>query len=147
MIYGENGAGKTRLSKLIVKWARGIAGRLPHVYDERTPQGNLSVPSVEWQSWPTIVDGFKQDEWGVLEDMQAASLLVLDDIGAEHDPSRCGVEKLYVMLNRREFRWNVLSTNVSPEHWAEKFERRISSRLFRNAEHIDLSGVPDYSTT
>lgn len=147
VIFGENGTGKSRFSKMIAKWARSVSCHLPLVYDELTPQGNLSVPSVSYTSWPEIVDGFKRDEWGILEDMQAASLLIVDDIGAEHDPSKCGIEKLYVLLNRREFRWNIFSTNVAPVEWKEKFERRISSRLFRNAKHIDLSKVPDFSTT
>lgn len=106
----------------------------------------MSTPSVCFVSWPEIVDGFKRDEWMVLEDMQAASLLIVDDIGAEHDPSKIGLEKLYVLLNRREYSWNMFSTNVSREHWKEKFERRIASRLYRNSEHIDLSQVPDFST-
>jgi DNA replication protein DnaC len=147
VIYGDNGTGKSRISRCIAQWAKRIAINLPLVVDQLGTQGNMSIPSVSFASWPEVVDGFKRDEWQLLEDMQAASMLVIDDIGAEHDPSKIGVEKLYVLLNRREFRWNVFSTNVTPDNWPEKFERRISSRLFRNAHHIDLSQVPDYSTT
>ncbi len=147
MIYGENGTAKSRFAKKIAKWARSAAINLPLVTDQLGTQGNMSIPSVSFVSWPEVVDGFKRDEWQLLEDLEAASLLIIDDIGAEHDPSRIGIEKLYVLLNRREFRWNLFSTNVAPQDWPEKFDRRISSRLFRNAQHIDLSQVPDYSTT
>lgn len=146
MIFGDNGTGKTRMAKLISRWAQRVAIKLPLVTDQLGTQGNMSIPSVSFASWPDVVDGFKRDEWQLLEDLQAATMLIIDDIGAEHDPSKIGVEKLYVLLNRREFRWNVFSTNVIPEQWPEKFERRIASRLFRNAHHIDLSQVPDYST-
>jgi len=103
--------------------------------------------SVSFAHWPKIVDNFKLDEWAIIEDFEEASLLILDDIGAEHDPSKIGAEKLYILLNQREWKWNIVTTNVVPGQWGEKFDRRIASRLFRNAEHIDLSRVPDYSTT
>lgn len=145
IIHGDNGTGKSRLSRKVAIWARAIALRLPLVIDQLSAQGNSMVPSVHFASWPEIVDGFKKDEWQVLEDMQAATMLIVDDVGAEHDPSRIGVEKMYVLLNRREFRWNIFSTNVAPEAWTQKFERRIASRFYRNATHIDLSAVPDFS--
>jgi DNA replication protein DnaC len=145
IIHGDNGTGKSRLSRKISRWAKQVAMKLPLVVDQLGMQGNMMVPSVHFSSWPEVVDGFKRDEWQILEDMQAATLLLVDDIGAEHDPSRIGVEKMYVLLNRREFRWNVFSTNVAPAGWVEKFERRIASRFYRNAIHVDLSGVPDFS--
>ncbi len=146
VIFGDNGTGKTRFTKKVAKWARSIATRLPLVADQLGMQGNMMVPSVSFVSWPEVVDGFKRDEWQILEDLQAATMLLIDDIGAEHDPSRIGVEKMYCLLNRREFHWNFFSTNVSPGQWAEKFEKRIASRLFRNAVHIDMSKVTDFDT-
>lgn len=146
MLFGENGCGKSHIAKSISYWAKRVATKIPLVVDQLGMQGNMSLASVSCQNWPEVVDGFKKDEWGLLEDMQAASLMIVDDVGAEHDPSRIGIEKLYVLLNRREFKWNIFTTNIPPDKWADKFERRISSRLFRNAEHIDMSKVPDYST-
>lgn len=120
--------------------------RLPLVVDELSPEAPMTIPTAWFSNWPKIVDGMKTNEWQVLEDLQAASMLIIDDVGAEHDPSKCGVEKLYILLNHREHRWNIITTNIPPSGWEEKFERRISSRLFRNAQHIDLSSVPDFST-
>lgn len=144
VIIGENGAGKSRIANHIAFWARAIALKLPMV--EHADLG-LGAPSVAYALWPDIVDGFKRNEWEIVDDMQKSAMLILDDIGAEHDPSKIGVEKLYILLSRREFKWNIITTNMQPFAWEEKFERRISSRLYRNAEHIDLSKVPDYSTT
>lgn len=144
MIIGENGAGKSHIANRIAYWAQRIAMKIPMVDH---PDIGLGSPSVAYALWPDIVDGFKKDQWDVVDDIQKAALLILDDIGAEHDPSKIGVEKLYILLSRREFKWNIITTNVAPSAWPEKFERRISSRLFRNAEHVDLSQVPDYSTT
>lgn len=144
VIFGENGCGKSRMVKHIAAWARRIAFDIPVV---RNGQDEFGPPQVSFAHWPSVVDGFKQDEWAVIEDYEKSALLILDDIGAEHDPSKIGVEKLYILLNRREWKWNIVTTNIAPGAWDEKFERRIASRLFRNAQHIDLSQVPDYSTT
>lgn len=145
VIYGDNGAGKTRLLKLVNKWAKSISILQKPVIAKETDKGDFRHPSVEFCSWAEIIDGLKQDEWGKLEDLRGCELLIVDDLGAEHDPSRIGIEKLYVMLNHREYRWNLFSTNIGPGQWAEKFEKRIASRLFRNANHIDLSKVKDFS--
>jgi hypothetical protein len=32
-----------------------------------------------------------------------------------------------------------------PENWEQVFDRKITSRFFRNSIIIDLTGVPDYS--
>jgi DNA replication protein DnaC len=147
VIYGENGCGKSHMARCIAYWARSIKTHIPGVMSRIGP-GNLSTAECMLVNWAEVVDGFKPpaSNYEIVEDLQDCALLIVDDIGAEHDPSKLGVEKLYVMLNRREFRWNIFTTNIPPAGWAEKFERRISSRLFRNAQHIDLTGVPDYST-
>lgn len=121
--------------------------RFPFVFERLTEQRNLALPNSMFVEWGRIVKGFKEQEYKIMEDMEACSMLCLDDIGAEHDPSKFGSEELYLLLSRREFRWNLISTNVVPELWEEKFERRIASRLFRNAVHVDMSQVPDFSTT
>lgn len=143
VIYGENGCGKSHIAKCVFRWANRIAHKLPPV---KLAEDEFGIPSTALHNWPAIVDGFKREQWSVIDDLESATLLILDDIGAEHDPSKIGVEKLYILLSRREFKWNIITTNVVPGAWDEKFERRIASRLFRNAHHIDLSEVPDYST-
>lgn len=143
VIHGENGCGKSHIAKKIAYWAERIALKIPMVNTE----SGVGLASVSFFNWPEVVDGFKRDQWTIVDDMIESTMLILDDIGAEHDPSRVGIEKLYVVLNRREYKWNIITTNVIPALWDEKFERRIASRLFRNAKHIDLSQVPDYSTT
>lgn len=146
ILFGENGCGKTRLAKLVKHWADKIATKLPLVNREDL-NGQVGTAFAEMVNWPMVVDGFKKDQWDVIEELACCNLAIIDDIGAEHDPSRIGVEKLYVLLSRRESRWNIITTNVKPDQWDKKFERRIASRLYRNAMHIDLSAVPDYSTT
>jgi DNA replication protein DnaC len=146
VIFGENGSGKTRTLKLVSQWAKAIAIKLPLVNREDM-DNRAGLPWSHFEHWPDTLSKFKSlgDLSGV-QDLIQCNLAIIDDIGAGHDPSGFANEQLYLVLCRREFRWNIISTNYPPDKWDTKFERRIASRLFRNAEHIDLSGVPDYST-
>lgn len=145
VVYGENGSGKSRLLRQVTKWASLTAQFMPFVI--RKDLGDATgLAWVKSCHWPSVVDEFqKRQDIGIMDELMDASLMVADDIGAEHDPSGFGREQLYLLLSRREFRWNLFSTNFPPDGWNEKLERRIASRLFRNAEHIDLSKVPDFS--
>lgn len=95
-------------------------------------------------NWSEQVNAFKSGEWET-EHLTEPAMLILDDIGAEHDPSKCGAEKLYMVLERREWKWTLITTNISASHWEQRFERRISDRLLRNSAIVDLTKVPSYS--
>lgn len=149
IIYGSNGCGKTCLAKRIQSIFTNNRFKIGPVYcdnagDDGEP-GTKIADSI-FAHWPIIVDGTKNNEWGIFDYLQAEYLTILDDCGAEHDPSGIGLEKLYLILNRREQMRTIITTNFPPDKWEEKFERRISSRMLRNSVHINLSEVPDYST-
>ena len=147
IIFGENGSGKSHCARAIYHWATSsVAIDLPRVINQ---DGQVAVPDCAFYSWPGVVDGFKLavPEWYVVDEMFNPSLLIVDDLGAEHDPSRVGIEKLYRVLEHRAQKWMVITTNLPPTAWEERFERRVASRLFRNAVHVDLSLVPDFSAS
>jgi DNA replication protein DnaC len=145
VMFGNNGSGKTRLIKKLSAWFAQVAIKLPLVL--REDNNEMGLACQEYRHWPSVVDGFqKRKDFNAVDRLMLANVLFLDDIGAEHDPSGFAREQIYLILSRREFRWNFLTTNYAPSEWAEKFEQRIASRLFRNAEQIDLSQVPDFST-
>lgn len=108
-----------------------------------TCESNSKIADAVFAHWPTVVDGFKTGQWD-LTDLFNASLLVIDDIGAEHDPSKVGIEKLYMLLERRAAMWTIITTNIVPDLWEQRFERRIADRFFRNFYHIDLTDVPSF---
>jgi len=54
------------------------------------------------------------------------------------------VDKLCQILSLREKRWTLVTTNVKPSEWVEKFDLRTASRFTRSSTIIDLSGVPEY---
>lgn len=142
IIFGNNGTGKSHAAKAIRSWANRMAIELPLVQGEV----GLRLATAEFHNWPSVVDKLKSGEWEMIEEMQEANLLVLDDIGAEHDPSKMGAEKLYLLLENREFKWTVITTNVSEPSWELKFEKRIASRLLRNVRHVPLDEVPDFKS-
>lgn len=147
VLYGPNGCGKTHAVRQIERWFNRVRLKLPIfcrklVEPDETPNDVANCLRVNWAE---VIDGIKQDQWRVFELLGVECLAIIDDIGAEHDPSGIGREKLYSILNRREFMWTVVTTNISPNEWPKRFENRIASRLFRNSVHVDLTGVKDYS--
>lgn len=152
LIYGENGTGKSHAARTIFHWARDIAMQIPCVKQEE----NIDDPSMEntgfglatasmW-NWTTMMNRMKNGEWQLIEDLFTPHMLIVDDIGADHDPSKLGVEKLYLLLERREFKWTVMTTNIHPDQWADKFDRRIQSRFLRSTKLIALDQVPDFNS-
>lgn len=142
VIYGPNGVGKTHVAKAIARWASMTAMNLPLVRAEEDI--GARVADVRYENWPAFCDHLKSGHWDSVDPLFSVSLLVLDDIGAEHDPSKVGAEKLYLILEKRIRRWTILTTNIAPPDWDIRLERRIASRLLRNCIHVNMEGVPDY---
>lgn len=146
VIYGGNGCGKSHAARAIKRWFSGIRmslGPMPCTNEEG--EADCKIPDVIYRNWPSVVSGFKRDQWLVCDHLIGEYLTIIDDIGAEHDPSGIGLEKLYLILNRRERKYTLITTNYPPSEWEAKFERRIASRLFRNAVHVSLDNVPDFN--
>jgi DNA replication protein DnaC len=144
VIYGGSGNGKTTVARCVHRWASRIGINLPLVLTGHATQ--TKTPDSFFCHWPTIVDNFKKGDWDI-DDAFSHCLTVIDDIGAEHDPSTIGRQKLYSLLEHRVRKWTIVTTNYGPAVWENKFETRIADRLFRNATHIDMSEVPSYSAT
>lgn len=147
VIYGANGCGKTHGARAIHAWLEKMKMNI----GPQMARGGRTGHEIKWPSsimvnWAETVDGFKRGEFEISEQLKTETLVVIDDVGAEHDVGGNGRAQLYSILNRRENKWTIVTTNVLPKDWPEKFENRIASRLFRNATHIDLTQVPDYST-
>lgn len=144
LIHGPNGCGKTHTAKAVCRWAQAIRLKVPLDPVQNEDGDTLQLTTVKYLFWPRVVDAFKRGEWEAIEESASQSLLVLDDIGAEHDPSGIGREKLYYLLERRENRYTLLTTNVPEAEWEVKLEKRIASRFLRNCLTVSLEGVGDY---
>jgi DNA replication protein DnaC len=141
VIFGNNGSGKSHTAHAICSWSNRMAINLPLVTDNGV---GARLATAEFHNWPNVVERLKCGEWELIEEMIPVNLLVIDDLGAEHDPSKMGIEKLYLLLERRETKWTVITTNVPPMEWENRFEKRIASRFLRNFVQVPLDETPDY---
>lgn len=141
VICGENGTGKTHVAKSILRWVHAVG----HGKEWMTKPGELSRLSAIYWHWPALIDSLKDGNWDLTKDCIDTPCLILDELGGGHDPSGVGVDKLCQILSRREFKWTLITTNIVPPFWEEKFDRRIASRFFRNSTVVDLGDVPDFS--
>jgi DNA replication protein DnaC len=144
LITGPNGTGKTHTARAVIRWARSEKMRIPVDPIQIDDGETYDLVRSMFLFWPKVVDGFKAGHWNVIEEAEKQSMLAIDDIGAEHDPSGIGREKLCYLLERRAQRYTIMTTNVPRLEWQEKFERRIASRFLRNCVIVDLSGLPDF---
>lgn len=142
VLAGNPGCGKTLLLKRMAKWAREASFSMSeHVWKfKRGPLTSLRV------SWPEACDGFKEGEYGIVRDLMETDFALIDDIGAEHDPSRNGVDKLCQIFSRRENKWTLVTTNIEPAAWGQKFDARIEDRLLRRSTIVDMFNVPSFAT-
>ena len=74
-----------------------------------------------------------------MEDAFNADLVVIDDVGSENDPWKVCADKFCQILSRREKKFTVVTTNVTPEQWTERFDGRINDRLMRSSVVNQLS--------
>jgi DNA replication protein DnaC len=141
VLAGNNGNGKTHCAKAVYKWI-GLVGHEKTWFDN--PGHRSTLQCIFWR-WPALLDRLKNGDWDLVDDMMTIPVLIIDELGGGHDPSRVGVDKLCQVLSRREKRWTLITTNVMPDAWEEIFDRRVASRFFRNSTLVDLSEVPDFN--
>ena len=141
VLAGSNGNGKSYTAKAIQAWVSSYGHGAQFMSG-----GRVCFLESQYFHWPNLLDRLKAGEWNIVTPMLSCPCLVLDEVGGEHDPSMVGVDKLCQILSHRENRWTVVTTNINPSMWEEKFDRRVASRFFRNSTLIDMSDVPDYAT-
>lgn len=139
VLAGSNGTGKTKMARAVSRWIGHVGSSKQFLL-----AGFVSHLECAFWSWPELVDLLKAGGWSITVDLASAVVLIIDDLGAEHDPSSVGVDKLCQILSRREHKHTLVTTNIVPAAWQDKFDRRVASRLCRNSTLVDLSQVPDY---
>ncbi len=142
VIHGNYGTGKSHTLRSVHAWATRLAINLPCVPGD----DGFRLSSSLLLCWPETVHKLQKQEYWITDAAIEADLLLIDDIGAEHDPSKFGCEQLYLILERRERKWTIITTNATPETWEDKFERRVASRLIRNTDIVSTEDVPDWNS-
>lgn len=126
VLLGHSGTGKTMCARRLWKW---IVKHKPFnpIHTEYVPY---------FVHWPTFVkEQLREQEYGAYRDMARWPFLVLDDIGAERDATGFSTEHLTSLLNHREFRWTIITSNLLLKEW-DSVDARIADRLLRHNSRI-----------
>ncbi len=131
IIFGRYGTGKTHVARCLERWTRHVA------YEAwlRAWKGHGSgLPRVVIVDWSQVASPEKVDqrEWAAwMEDVEAASMVILDDVGTETDVYKSGIptERLCHVLNRCVGKFVWINTNIGPIRWTEKWDARVEDRL------------------
>jgi DNA replication protein DnaC len=139
VLVGDSGCGKTHAARAILWWWRNAAF-------SAYAAGHWEAPGTTFYAeWPKLCLGFEEGQFGVIDDLcHTRGLVVIDDVGAEHDPFKKWADKLCQSLNRDD-RWRIVTTNIAPSEWGKRLDARISDRLIRNSVVVNLTGVPSYA--
>lgn len=141
LLFGGSGNGKTHVAKAIINYVNNYKIGRPWA----TPSGRVVHADADFVNWPRMVDKMVNGGWERFESLVKTHCIAVDDIGAEHDPKGFSVEKLYRILNEREDRYTIITTNVGADEWHTRFEKRIASRFLRNSIVVDMTEVPDFN--
>jgi DNA replication protein DnaC len=142
---GKAGVGKTALAKTIWDAMRINGWAASDAIKPAVINGTLCRFDCLWKDWRKVSDGFKGGDWSAVEAMEAARLLVLDDIGADYDPNKVAVAKLDRVLRSRSDRWTILTSNLSLQDINKELDLRIASWLIRGKNKFVEITTQDYS--
>lgn len=146
-IVGKSGIGKTFLAKLILEAlghdAWHVCRRIKPIFN-----GNAIVhPEARFFDWRRVSDKLKAGEWGIVEAIEECPLVVLDDIGADHDPSGIATSKVDRILRSRSRKWTIITCNLNLEQIADRMDTRITSFLIRDENKVIEIEADDYALT
>jgi DNA replication protein DnaC len=102
---------------------------------------------VEFVEWAKIV-ALEPIEFRIwLAGMEDCDLLCLEDIGAEVDRFKSGepYERLRELLNEFKRNFLFITTNLMPEQWGDKWDKRIADRLMRDSEIFAMRETESYA--
>jgi DNA replication protein DnaC len=137
---GSSGAGKTHLSKKLLSLWRTRLG----VEDAQGAIGTFTrLRESKFISWVKFLSRQRSGEFGELQELSAVPFLVIDDVGAEHDPSGFAKARLYELLDARLGKWTVITSNLSVAALAG-VDVRIASRLTRGGSVVLDLNVKDW---
>lgn len=128
LLHGNYGTGKSHLSVAITK--------------KLMEQGKeclfLSLPKLLTKIKDTYNNkGVTEEE--LLSVIEQVDLLVLDDLGAEHNTD-WAVSKVFEILDDRSGKSTIYTTNLNSKELRERFNERNFSRLMENTQIIMMNG-------
>jgi DNA replication protein DnaC len=130
-LCGKSGTGKTMLARIIMNELR--MNRWGH--SDRIRPINVGAEVIlftaRFYDMRKVSDGFKHGNFSVTERMEEVSLCILDDVGADQDPSKTTAGKVDRVLRSRANKWTVMTSNLSLSDIGTKLDARIASFVVR----------------
>ena len=133
-LTGSSGTGKTHIATRLFRWAKDKID---------TSRTEFHVTPIYW---PRMVSDLKSGLFERSRDAARWPILMLDDVGAERDPSGFAMEQLNTILGQREGKWTLITSNLTLRQIAEN-EPRIADRIIRPPNIRDELTGPSYAKT
>ena len=132
-LLGVSGTGKTFIAKKLWNYAKASSDWSRFDY----------FPKVVL--WPDFVQLLRTGEaFEMRQEMKRWPVLLLDDIGAERDPSGFAAEELNTLLSCRMDRWTLITSNKDADA-LKLLDGRIFSRLIRDKNICVGINTKDFS--
>lgn len=138
VLVGDSGCGKTHILKCLEKYLRAAGSWAAEKRYWHAPPSSFRL------NFADIADRPSSDPMWFTA---STDVMFIDDVGSETDRFKSGqhVENLRRLLGMREHRWNVVTTNVPPNLWEEKWDSRVEDRLIRDSTIIMMDDVKSYA--
>jgi len=128
LLYGNYGTGKSHLSVSITK----------ALMEKEITSIFISMPKLH----TTIKNTYNRKdktESDIMQGLEKIDLLVLDDIGAESDTD-WAIQKLFEILDSRQGKHNIFTTNLNEEGLEEHLKARNYSRIMYKTYPVKMTG-------
>lgn len=129
LLYGNYGTGKSHLSVGIIKEL--IKKEITSIF--------ISMPKLHTKLKNSYDKKSETREEEIMKALEGIELLVLDDIGSEHDTEWAN-SKLFEILDSRQGKHNIFTTNLNEDELKKHVGDRNYSRLMYNTHLIKMTG-------
>lgn len=140
-LSGHSGVGKTMLAKTVYRQFMD-QNRFELKFDRlrNRTYGNTGG----FYCWRSCCSSFRAGAYELIEDICDEWFVILDDVGSERDPTGFIASALDQILNARQHKWTLITTNLSLREIAN-IDARISSRMLRNNGVVLEVNSQDYA--
>ena len=141
-LAGASGIGKTMLARAVYKQFMD-QNRFEVKFDPA--RNHITGNTATFCNWRKFCDDVRSGSFGVVDDLCSDWFVILDDIGSEHDPSGFIASTLDRIINQRQGKWTLITTNLFLDQVAARLDQRVASRLLRNGGVVIECQAADYN--
>jgi DNA replication protein DnaC len=141
-LCGKSGVGKTHLAKAVYRQFMQ-QNRFDIMFDSirQKTYGNTG----EFVNWRDFCDAVRSGAYDHIDQLCDEWFVILDDIGSERDPTGFIASALDRILNSRQKKWTLITTNLSLPEISERLDARIASRMLRDNGVVIETDATDFS--